>query len=224
MSDMSDRSGPAGRALLVDYGGVLTTNVGDSFREFCRAEGLPGDLVREVFEEAYGSGGEEGPIAALETGRLSPETFGHQLAAALSDRTDLDIDGTDLVRRLFVGMHPDERMLAGVVAARRAGVLTGLLSNSWGDAGYPRERFDELFDVVVISGEVGVRKPSPSIFALAVARTGLEADRCVFVDDMQPNVDAARAAGLVAIRHRDAGETLRKVEEALGLDGGALER
>lgn len=216
------------RALLVDYGGVLTSNVGDSFRAFCRAEGLPGEVVREVFEAAYGdvgdgSGdGDGGPIAAVEMGRLSPEAFGFELAAALSARAGRELDGTDLVARLFAGMEPDEAMLAGVVAARRAGVLTGLLSNGWGTGGYPRELFDELFDVIVISGEEGVRKPDPSIFALAVARTGLDAGACVFVDDMQANVDAARAAGLVALRHRDAATTLPALEEELGLASGTL--
>jgi epoxide hydrolase-like predicted phosphatase len=113
-------------------------------------------------------------------------------------------------------------MLDVVTAARRAGVRTGLLSNSWGREGYPRERFGELFDTVVISGEVGLRKPDPAIFALAAERLNLPPAACVFVDDLDVNVHAAEAAGMAGIHHRRTEETVRRLADMLGLDPATL--
>ena len=94
-------------------------------------------------------------------------------------------DHEGLIARLFGGMRPDEAMFDAVAAARRAGVRTGLVSNSWGEEGYDRARFAELFDVLVISGELGIRKPAPEIYALAAERLG-------------------RAAGALRVRRRPA--------------------
>jgi epoxide hydrolase-like predicted phosphatase len=127
-----------------------------------------------------------------------------------------------LVERLFAGMTLDERMIAAVLGARRGGVRTGLLSNSWGSGGYPRDRFVELFDVLVISGEVGLRKPDPAIYALAAQRLGVPAGECVFVDDLDVNVRAAEAAGMHGIWHRSTDDTVAELAEVLGLQPAAL--
>ena len=92
-------------------------------------------------------------------------------------------------------------MTALVRRARHAGLRTGLLSNSWGND-YPRDGWDEMFDVVVISGEVGMRKPEPEIFHHTLDLIGLAAAECVFVDDLPHNVAAAVELGMVGVRHR----------------------
>jgi epoxide hydrolase-like predicted phosphatase len=114
-------------------------------------------------------------------------------------------------------MRPDERMFEGVAAARRARVRTGLVSNSWGEQGYDRARFAELFDAVVISGEIGFRKPAPEIYALAAERLGRAPERCVFVDDLPGNLKPAAEIGMATVLHRDAGTTLAELEEHLGV-------
>ena len=102
-------------------------------------------------------------------------------------------------------MRPDERDVRRRRAPRaRAGLRTGLVSNSWGEEGYDRTRFDELFDAVVISGEIGIRKPAPEIYALAAERLGRAPERCVFVDDLAGNLKPARAIGMATVLHRDA--------------------
>lgn len=106
-------------------------------------------------------------------------------------------------------------MAEAVARARAAGVRTGLISNSWGGAAYRRERFEELFDAVVISEEVGMRKPHPSIYRLAASRIGVEPVACVFVDDLLPNVEGARAVGMEGIVHRSADFTIPKLEALL---------
>ena len=197
-------------ALLVDYGGVLTTDVFASFNAFCAREGLPADTVRERFRTDAGA---RELLARLETGELPARDF----EVAFAKRLGVAPEG--LVARLFGGMKPDEAMLAGVAAARRAGVRTGLLSNSWGDAlSYDEERLAALFDVVVISSEVGLRKPDPAIYELVAKRLGVPLDEIVFVDDLPGNLKAARALGMTTVLHRhDAAATLAEAEAALGV-------
>ena len=74
---------------------------------------------------------------------------------------------------------------------------------------------DELFEVVVDSAFVGTRKPEPEIYAITLERLGLPAEACVFVDDLEPNVDAAKTAGMRGIVHRDTAETIAELESLL---------
>ena len=208
--------------LLVDYGGVLTTSVGRSFRAFCAEAGLDRDLVREVFIEAYDTPAGTGPVHLVETGSLTGDEFAAGLAKALTRRSGVTVDPDRLIDRLFASVHADERMLGAVAAVRAAGVRTGLLSNSWGRDSYPRDRFPALFDAVVISGEVGLRKPDPPIYRLAARRLGLDPADCVFVDDIDTNVAAAEAVGMAGVVHRSADATIFRLAELLGLPPAVL--
>jgi epoxide hydrolase-like predicted phosphatase len=150
-------------------------------------------------------------LGDLETGRATEAEFEARFAPLLG------VPAEGLISRLFAGMRPEERMFEGVAAARRAGVRTGLVSNSWGEEGYDRTRFAELFDAVVISGEIGIRKPAPEIYALAAERLGRPPERCVFVDDLAGNLKPARAIGMATVLHRDAETTLAELEEHFGV-------
>ncbi|HEX5782423.1 MAG TPA: HAD family phosphatase [Solirubrobacteraceae bacterium] len=200
---MADRHG-----LIVDYGGVLTSDVFVSFQAFCEAEGLPPDAVRNRFREDPEA---RRLLAELETGALAVADFEPRFAALLEVRSERLID------RLFGGMAPDEAMLDGVRAARRAGARTALLSNSWGAAtAYDPELLEELFDAWVISSEVGLRKPDPAIYELVAERLGLPPSACVFVDDLPGNLKPARALGMATVLHRgDADATLAEVRALL---------
>jgi epoxide hydrolase-like predicted phosphatase len=197
------------RGLLVDYGGVLTTDVFASFQAFCAAEGLAPDTVRDAFRSDLAA---TSLLAGLETGELSEAEFEPRFAALLG------VAPERLIARLFGGMAPDEAMLAGVRAARAAGLRTGLLSNSWSVADYDRRLLAELFDAWVISAEVGLRKPDPAIYALAAERMELPPEAIAFVDDLPGNLKPARALGMTTIVHRgDAAATLAELEGALGV-------
>lgn len=201
-------SGPPRRGLLVDFGGVLTSDVFASFSAFCETEGLAPDTVRDRFLRDPLA---RELLADLETGALGESEFEPRFAAVL----EVTPDG--LIDRLFGAMAPDEAMLAAVRAARGAGVRTGLISNSWGAERYDRAQLDELFDGVVISGEVGVRKPSPEIYALGAEAIGLPPAECVFVDDLPGNLKPARALGMATVHHTDAASTIPALEELLGV-------
>jgi len=195
------------RGLLVDFGGVLTTDVFSSFRSFCQAEGLLPDTVRERFRDD--PRGRE-LLFGLELGTISEAEFEPRFARLLGvERAE------GLIDRLFAGMAPDEPMLEAVRAAKRAGVRTGMISNSWGAGGYDRDAFPELFDGWVISAEEGVRKPDPRIYTLGAERVGLAPPQCVFVDDLPGNLKPARELGMATVHHRGAAETIPALQRLL---------
>jgi putative hydrolase of the HAD superfamily len=197
--------------LLVDYGGVLTTNVWDSFRAFCEAEGIDREEVKRAFRDRPEA---MALLRRLEAGELSEEEFSPLFGPIIGVREDRH---EGLVDRLFAGMQPEEGMIEALRRARAAGLKTGLISNSWGRGRYDRDSFSELFDGVVISGEVGLYKPQPEIFRLGAERVGLDPSDCVFVDDLRENCDGAEAVGMTAVLHRGADASLERLEELLGL-------
>jgi len=204
-------SGPGNnRALLLDFGGVLTTPVWDSFAAFCREQDLEEEAVKRLFREDPGALSD---LRELETGRMSEVEFERRFA----ERLGLT-DGADLIESLFRGMLPDERMVAATRRARDAGVPTALVSNSWSTSHYDRELLAQIFDNLVISGEVGMNKPDPEIYLLAAQRLEVEPPTCVFVDDLRENCEGAEAVGMTAVRHRSADETLPRLSELLGVD------
>jgi epoxide hydrolase-like predicted phosphatase len=198
------------RGLLVDFGGVLTTNVFESFRAFCEAEGLEPNTVKEMFR-SRGEGLDL--LRQLERGELTVEQFEPKFGAVLGiERTE------GMVERLFAGVGPDERMVDAVRRARAAGVPTGLISNSWGRTTYDEQLIDELFDAAVISGDVGLHKPEPAIFHLGADKIGVPPADCVFVDDLRENCEGAAAVGMTPILHRGADRTVPELERLLGLE------
>jgi epoxide hydrolase-like predicted phosphatase len=197
------------RGLLVDFGGVLTTNVFDSFKAFCEKEGLDPDAVKRLFREDPVALAE---LRRLERGELSEDEFSVRFGPMLGVS-----DTEALVDRLFAGMGPDEPMIEAVKTAKRSGIRTGLISNSWGRGRYDREAFPEMFDGVVISGEVGLHKPDAEIFLMGAERIGVAPEECVFVDDLRENCDGAAAVGMTPILHRGADTTLPELERLLGL-------
>jgi len=197
------------RGLLVDFGGVLTTDIFLSFQAFCEAEGLEPDTVARRFREDRSA---RRLLADLETGRIDEAEFEPRFAQLLEVPHH-----QGLIDRLFAGMRPDHAMVDAVRAAKRAGVRTGLVSNSWGRGRYDRSAFPDLFDGVVISGEVGLRKPSPEIYSLGAERIGLAAEDCVFVDDLPGNLKPARELGMATVHHVSAEQTVPELERLLGV-------
>jgi epoxide hydrolase-like predicted phosphatase len=200
--------------LLVDFGGVLTTNVFQSFKQFAEAEGLPPDTIKRAFKEDREA---LALLRRLEKGELTAQEFEPPFAERIGVGGDR-VDG--LVERLFAGVGPEEPMLGAVSAARAAGVKTGLISNSWGGSGihYEGTPLADLFDAVVISGDVGMHKPQPEIFLLGAERIGVAPKNCVFVDDLRENCAGAEEVGMTAILHRGSDSTLPELERLLGLE------
>ena len=208
MSD-DDRFG-----LLLDYGGVLTAPVDASFAVFEAEFGIPPGrtfaLLAAASREPDG-----GLVGAVERGEVTVEDVDGHLRGLLYEAGHELIEGA-LVARLFEGLRPAGALWDVARRARAAGVRVGLLSNSWGMDMYPRDLLDAHFDVQVISGEVGLRKPEPAIYDLAVQRMGLPAHRIAFVDDLGPNLPPAERVGMRTVLHVDDDTTIAALEDHLG--------
>jgi epoxide hydrolase-like predicted phosphatase len=211
------------KGVLIDWGGVLTTSLSEAIGAWLAADRIDvphyRDVMTRMVDGAYADGAaaaRENLIHALERGEIETAEFERALAARL--RT---IDGEPpvaegILTRMFAAFHPVEPMYDMLRAARGAGLRTCLVSNSWG-AEYPREGWDEVFDGVVISGEVGMRKPEEGIFRHALDLIGLEAHQCVFIDDIEANITAARRLGIHGIHHTEPAATLAELERLLRL-------
>jgi epoxide hydrolase-like predicted phosphatase len=197
-------------ALLVDFGGVLTTSVWDSFADFCRAKGLEEGTVKRLFR---GDPRAIADLRQLETGAIEEAEFERRFA----ERLGLD-EATDLIDSMFRGMLPYKPMVGAVRTVRERGIKTGLVSNSWSTSHYDRDMLEELFDTAVISAEVGLHKPQPEIYRLAAERLAEPPERCVFVDDLRENCEGAEAVGMISVLHRDPAATVARIEELFGLE------
>jgi epoxide hydrolase-like predicted phosphatase len=215
--------------LIVDYGGVLTSALQDTMAAWAESDSIDitqfGDAMKGWFETHYaGSGAAEGeddapppnPVHLLERGEIAAPDFERTLAARMRTRDGRPVEAAGLLGRMFAGFRLEPVMVDVLRHARAAGIKTALLSNSWGND-YPRDDWDELFDAVVISGEVGMRKPEPEIFLKAAEAIGLPPERCVMVDDLRPNVRGAAAVGMVGVHHTDADETVAELEALFGV-------
>ncbi|MEV6150931.1 HAD family phosphatase [Nonomuraea sp. NPDC052129] len=205
--------------VLIDWGGVLTTSLSVSIGKWIEADRIDDRhyraVMRELIDQAYG-GEQESVVNALERGEIDGAAFERDLAARLLTVDGVSPEAEGLLERMFAGFERVEVMYDMLHDVKRNGVKTCLLSNSWSNV-YPRDGWDELFDAVVISGEVGMRKPEPRIFEHALGRVGLPGEACVFIDDIEINILAARGLGMAGIHHRDADSTIAELETLLQL-------
>ena len=213
-------------AVIFDYGGVLSTTPFAGIAEFERQMGYP---ERSLSQLLFGKGASpQGPTEAipdhdwhlLETGRLTLDEFHDRLAArseaALGKPLDLGVYA-QFLRELGVGVH--WMVVHRVRELRAAGYRTAILTNNvkeWGR--YWKESIPlDLFDVIVDSCDVGLRKPDPAIFRLGAERIGVPPEACLFIDDLRENCEGAEAVGMTAILHRGAESTLPELERLLGI-------
>jgi epoxide hydrolase-like predicted phosphatase len=201
--------------LLVDWGGVLTTNLFASFHAFCIDSNIDPKTLLGRFRTDPAA---RDLLIALETGELEEQAFESEFAALLKVEPDGLIDG------LFAGVAPDTDMLEAVRMAHDAGVRTGLVSNSWGVHRYPHDLFSQLFHGVVISGEEGIRKPTRRMYELGAERARVPAERCVYVDDLPFNLTPAEELGMATVHHTSAETTIPALERLLGMSLRAGEK
>jgi len=195
-------------ALLIDWGGVLTSNLFTSFQAHCLSAGIEPERLLGRFRRDPAA---RELLIALETGAVTEEEFEIRFAEMLEVEPDGLIDG------LFAGVEPDTAMVGAVRRAHAAGVRTALVSNSWGIHRYPHDMFGELFHGVVISGEEGIRKPARRMYELGAERAGAQPADCVFVDDLTFNLTPAQELGMATVHHTSAQSTIPELERLLGV-------
>lgn len=199
------------RGLILDFGGVVTTDFYGALSNFCTREGLDPDAIRHVLRDTPAG---SHALAAVEAGRISQGAYELTLAKLL------DLDANGLLGRALADLRPCEPVLELVDRARTAGIGTAVLSNSWGTGDYdPYDGYnlDDHFDAVVISDQVGLRKPDPAIYQLAADKLGVSTSDCIFVDDTEHNLPPADALGMTVVYFTDPQTGVPDIAKALGL-------
>ncbi len=204
------------QGLLLDFNGVLTSDLFEAYRQFCKSEGLPDEALCDLLTDD-----EEGNalLVDLEIGKLAQEEFERAVGARLG------IDGQWLVKRVMSYVTQEPMMLDIAERARRAGVSTGVVSNSLGlypYNPYTAWRLPERFDVILLSEEVGLCKPDPRFFSMASEELGVQPEACIFVDDMVINLDAAREIGMTVVHHTNAARTVAQLERLIELPASGV--
>lgn len=197
-------------ALFVDFGGVLTTNVFDAFATYCASEGLAPDAFATLLRTDHEAAG---LLRDVETGALSEDDFEARFAPMLGVEP-----AAGLIGRLTTALQPDEPMLEALGRIHDAGHATAIVSNSFGYGAYDGYELENRVDHVVLSGAVGVRKPSRRIYLLAAELAGVAPERCVFVDDLAQNVSGAERVGMHGVHHTDSAVTVRRLEALFELE------
>jgi epoxide hydrolase-like predicted phosphatase len=189
-------------------------------RSWCEDDEIDLAAFRRVIGEwlgpSYGTEAAANPMHALERGEMAIPDFERELARRLTTHDGRAVEPTGLLDRMFAGFKKQQPMFDVVRRARGYGLRTALLSNSWG-MDYPREEWDEIFDAVVISGEVGMRKPEPAIYRYAAEQLGVAPEACVFVDDLGANVKGAVGVGMVGVKFVNAEQAMEELEGLFGL-------
>ncbi|CAN5741445.1 HAD-IA family hydrolase [soil metagenome] len=209
-------TGRAVDAVLFDFAGVLTTSPFDAIGSIGTHAGIDPAVVLELVLGPYHLDTDH-PWHRLERGEIALTDYAVAVAASANE-AGLDLDFASL-RTLFGDLEINDVVVAKVAELRAAGYRTALITNNVREASGQWRRLlalDDLFDVVVDSSEVGMRKPDPRIFEHALAQLGgVEPARAVFLDDAPGNVDGARAAGLLAIRVKDPITALAELDALL---------
>ena len=205
------------KAVISDFGGVLTTPLAGSFAIFAERVGmtlaeLGGALGAIVAREGAH------PLYEMECGRLSEAEFVAGLERALREQIGREVSCAGFSEALWSGLSPNPPMIALMAELRAEGYRMALLTNNvreWESRWRAMARIEEIFELVVDSAFVGMRKPDPEIYELTLQGLGLDAAECLFVDDLAQNCEAARTAGMQAVVYRDAEQAIAEIRAAL---------
>jgi putative hydrolase of the HAD superfamily len=201
------------RALISDFGGVLTSPLQEGFLAYQEESGVSLEELGRAMARAAEEHGEH-PLFVLERGEITEREFRERIERHLEDRFDL----TRLRTVYFERMQTNRAMIDFVREVRGRGHRTALLTNNareWEPLWRAKlPEIDELFEVVVDSAFVGMRKPDPAIYELTLERLGVAAEECVFVDDLEPNCETARNLGMRAVRFERAEQAIPELRSA----------
>jgi putative hydrolase of the HAD superfamily len=204
------------RAVISDFGGVLTTPLIESFLAYQRESGISLEELGGAMGRMMEKDGGRHPLFELEKGHLTEDEFTRRLGAELGREVSSMRD------TYFDNLHPNEPMISYLRGLREEGLRLGLLTNNvreWEPLWRAKlPDVDELFEVIVDSGFVGMRKPEPEIYELTLERMGggLRFEECAFLDDIEVNCDAARALGMQAVRFHDNDQAIAELDVVLG--------
>jgi epoxide hydrolase-like predicted phosphatase len=205
------------RAVISDFGGVLTSPLMHAFAEFQDHSGIPLDVLGQAMAQVTEIDGAN-PLYELETGRLSEPDFLAKLEREARAILGRPVEMHDFSERYFASLSANHELFAYYRSLRDRGIRMAMLTNNvreW----EPRWRgmlpIDDVFEIVVDSAFVGMRKPDAAIYELTLERVELPAEACVFVDDLEPNVAAAAGLGMHAVHFSETAQAIAELEALL---------
>jgi putative hydrolase of the HAD superfamily len=206
------------RAIVSDFGGVLTTPLLAAFAAFQDDSGISpenlGKAMRVGLEE-----GEEIPLFQLERGEISEDEFIEGLEDGLETVLGHRPHLHHFRQKFWGALHPNEAMIALMRELKASGLKMAMLTNNvreWEPLWRAMLPVDEIFEEIVDSAFVGCRKPEARIYELTLERIGMPAEECLFIDDLRPNIDGAEAAGMKAVHFRDNEQAIAEIRSAIG--------
>jgi putative hydrolase of the HAD superfamily len=206
---------PDVEAIVSDFGGVLTTPLLSSFMAVQDEIGItPEDLGKAMRAITAEDG--ENPLYALERGEMSEVDFLERLNDGLEPLLGHRPELHRFREVYFEALHPNQPMIALMAELKAAGLRMAMLTNNvreWEPVWRPMLPVDEIFETVVDSGFVGCRKPEARIYEMTLERLGLAAEVCLFVDDLEPNIEGARKAGMQAVHFRDNEQAIAEIRK-----------
>ena len=205
------------RAVICDFGGVLTSPLMDAFTSIQESSGIS---VEDLGKAMFALAGRLGVnlLVELETGRMSETDFLEALGAELSAQLERPVEMHGFGAAYFESLSPNVGMIEYMRELRERGYRMAICTNNvreWEQRWRAMLPVDEIFHEVVDSAFVGFRKPEPEIYRITLERLGVPAAECVLVDDVDVNCDGAKKAGIRAIQFRDTEQAIADLETAL---------
>ncbi len=205
------------RAVVSDFGGVLTSPLLDSFVAFQNSSGISleqlGQAMAAVAEQTGAN-----PLFELETGRMTEAAFLQSLETALTDLLSRAVHLRGFGEQYFEHLHPNTALIDYMGSLRSRGYRLAICTNNvreWEPLWRAKLPVDEIFDVVIDSAFVGFRKPEPQIYHLTLERLAVRPGEALLVDDIEINCNAARELGMQAVWFRDTEQAVEEIERAL---------
>jgi epoxide hydrolase-like predicted phosphatase len=207
------------RAVISDFGGVLTTPLVQSFAAVQDRTGIPFEELGKAMREIEKRDGAH-PLYELEKGEIAEVDFLANLADVLEPRLGHRPEMHQFSEIYFEALHPNEPMIALMRELKDRGLRMAMLTNNvreWEPRWRSMLPVDEIFELVVDSAFVGCRKPDPEIYEITLERLGdgIAAGNCLFVDDIEHNVEAARELGMTAVHYREPEQAAAEIRSAL---------
>ena len=210
------------RAIVSDFGGVLTAPLMQAFARFQADTGVPPEAFGAALASAAQAANGRNPLFELEVGAISEGEFLTTLERELEARLGRPVGLHGFGERYMNAIDPNHELFAHYRALHSRGIRFALLTNNvreWEPFWRAKLPIDEIFETVVDSAFVGVRKPDPAIYAIVLERLALPAEACAFVDDLALNVEAARELGFAPVHFSDTAQAIAELDALV--DGAA---
>jgi putative hydrolase of the HAD superfamily len=215
--------GSAVRAVISDFGGVLTTPLIQSFMAFQDQTGITTETLGKAMQAATEANGEN-PLFEMERGEISEDAFLAQLIDSLEPLLGHRPEMHRFKEIYFEALEPNPEMIELMRELKAEGYRMAMLTNNvreWEPFWRSMLPVDEIFETVVDSGFVGCRKPESKIYAMTLELIEMAPEACLFVDDVLVNCEGAEKAGIRAVHFQDNDQAISEIRKTLGPENQA---